>query len=117
MCFEDRDQPFVLGTVLLDALEFVPCGSKSAARSMTQRCDRSGTFLIRVNHVFCQSANDAVVAGVNVGDPVFVFSGGLDHGTCCGIDDRGNTARLGIERIHFRHQVLFLVIGLNRGEA
>jgi len=117
VCFEDLDKPFVLGTVLLDALEFIPCRSESAARSMTQRCDRRGTFFVRVNHVFCQSANDAVMAGVDVGDPVFVFSGSLDHGACSGINDSGNTARLCIERIHFRHQVLFLVISPNRGEA
>ncbi len=101
--FEDLDQAFVFGAVFVDTLELVARGAESAARRVHQGRNGRCAFLAGVDHVFGQCTDDAVASGVDVGDLLRMFARGLDDAAGGGIDDGGNTARLGIKSVHCRH--------------
>jgi hypothetical protein len=67
---EDLDQALVLALVGLQALELVAAGAEAAGRGVAQRGDVLGRFLAGVDQVLGQRADDAVAAGIDVGDLV-----------------------------------------------
>ncbi len=96
---EDLDQALVFGAVLFEALELEAGRTEGAAGRMPESGNGACRFLVGVDHVFGQRADDAVAPGIDVGDLVFVFAGRFDHAAGAGIDHRGHAARLGVESI------------------
>jgi len=96
---ENLNKPLVFGPVFFKTPQFVARRSKRATRCMPEGRDCPGAFLIGVDHVFSQRADNAVAAGINVGNLVAMLACCLDDTTGARIDDCGNTARLGIERV------------------
>ncbi len=66
---------------------------------MAQALDGGQGLLTGVDHILGQSADDAVPAGICLADLAAVPARRFDHATGRGIDDGGDSAGLGIERI------------------
>jgi hypothetical protein len=98
------DQPFVLGAILLEALQLVARGAEGAGRCVPESFDGRARFLADVDEVFGERADDAVTAGIHLVDELG-FHRRLDDTRGRGVDHGGDTARLSIERVHgFRFQ-------------
>ena len=96
---EDLDQPLVLTRVVLELLELVARRTERTRWGMSQGTDRCCRLLARVDEILGQRSDDAVSAGVHLPDLVLVLAGGLDDPAGGSVDDSGDAARLGIERI------------------
>ena len=57
---------------------------------MAQCRDGAGRFAVGINHVFGQCANDAVTAGIHIGDFVAIRARGFDNPACTRINYGGN---------------------------
>jgi hypothetical protein len=67
---EDLDQALVLALVGLQALQLVAAGAEGAGGRVAQGGDVLGGLLAGVDQVLGQRPDDAVAAGVDVGDLV-----------------------------------------------
>src|SRR5215831_2928241 len=96
---KDFDQAFVLRPVLVHGPELVPTRSERRTWGVFE-C-RDGRFRLGtgIDQIFGQSADDAVAAGVDLTDLVRMLARSLQHATRRGVDHRGNTTRLCVERI------------------
>ncbi len=103
MCLKHLDQAFVFRPVFLDALELVTRGAECTARRVAQRGDRAGPLLAGIDHVLGERADDAVAAGIDVGDLRAMFARGLDDPAGRGVDHGGDAAGLGVKRVSSGH--------------
>ena len=109
---EDLDQALVLALVGLQALELVAAGAEATGGGMTQGGDGRGRLLTGVDQILGKGADDAVAAGIDVGDLVGMLTGGLDDAAGGGIDHGGDATGLGIEGILRGHGFPSLLLGL-----
>ena len=100
---EHFDQALVLRPILVDAGQLVARRSERAARGVTQPAHRRRGLLPHIDHVFGEGADDAVPPRVEFADLVPVLARRLDHAAGGGVDDGGDAAGLGIERILSGH--------------
>jgi hypothetical protein len=96
---EHVDQALVLRRVVFEFFQLEARRAERTRGRVTQRADGGGGFLAGVDQVFCQSADDAVAAGVQLSDTIFVTAAGLDDTGCRRVDDSGDTAGLGVESV------------------
>jgi len=96
---EHLDQALVLALVLLEALELVAAGAESAAGRVAQARDRALALAPGVDQFLAQHADDAVLAGVDLADAVAVLARRLDDAAGGRVDDRGDAARLGVQKV------------------
>ena len=99
VCFEDFDQPFVFGSILIQALQFVATGAECTGRGVAQGRDGSIAFQAGVDQVFGQSANDAMPTGIDFGDGLWMLAGCFNQAAGAGVDDCCDAAGLGIKSI------------------
>ena len=96
---EDFDQPLILGEIRVEALQLVAARPERPTGGVAQRGDGRVRFSRCVDQVFGERADDAVAAGVYLADPVRMLARRLDHALRRDIDDGGDPARLGVERV------------------
>ena len=97
--FEDLDEALVFGAVLLEALQLEARRAEGARRGVLQPADGGGALLAHVDEVFREGADDAVPAGVDLADVLRLLHRGLDDTRRGGVDDGGDTARLGVKSV------------------
>src|SRR5579883_1631817 len=96
---EDLDQPLVLRAVLVDPLQLEAGRPEGAGRGVLEPADDGGTLAAEVDQILRQGADDAVASGVDLADVARPAHCGLDDPAGRGVDDGGDTAGLGIERV------------------
>ena len=96
---EDLDQPLVLAPVLVERLQLVAARAERAGGRRPQGADRRRRLLAGVDQLLGERADDSVPARVDVGDDVAVRARRLDDAARRGVDDGGDSARLGVERV------------------
>ena len=96
---EDIDEPLVLRAVLVEPPELVAAGAERARRRMLESGDRLRALPAGVDEIFGQGADDAVASGEHLAHPIRVHPCRLDHSGRGRVDDCGDAARLGIERV------------------
>ena len=84
---------------VLVCLELVAARTESAARRMAQRGDGVGGLDARVDQVLGECSDDPVAPREHLADALRVLAGGLDDPRRGGVDDGGDAARLGVERV------------------
>jgi hypothetical protein len=67
--FEYRDQPLVLGAVLIDALELEPCRAEGPPGGVLERADGRTALAADIDQVFGECAENAVASRVDLADP------------------------------------------------
>jgi hypothetical protein len=107
---EDLDEPVVLALVGLQALELVAAGAEAAGGRMAQGGDVCGGLLAGVDQVLGQGADNAVAAGIDVGDLVRMLAGRLNDAAGGGIDYGGDATGLGIKGILRGHDFPSLLL-------
>jgi len=70
-----------------------------------ERSDILGRFLVGVDEVFGEGADDAVATGIDIGDLVRVLAAGFDDAAGRGVDYGGNAAGLGVESVLGCHEI------------
>ena len=103
MRLEHLDETLVLALIFLDALELVAAGAEGAAGGVPQGGDVRLALLARVDELLAEHADDAVLAGEHLADPVAVRTGRFDHPAGGGVDHRRHSARLGVEHVFSGH--------------
>ena len=99
---KDLDEPFVLGTVLIQAFQLVAARTEGAGRGVAQRRYRLGRIAAGVDEVFGERPDDAVSACEHPTDPFGMRPRRLDHPGRSRVDHGGHAAGLRVERI-FEH--------------
>jgi hypothetical protein len=84
-------------------------GTEGAGGGGAQGGDGRVAFLAGVDEVLGQGADDAVAAGVDLADHVGMLARGFDDAAGGSVDDGGDAAGLGVERILFLGHVLSLL--------
>jgi len=100
---EDFDQALVFALGGLQVFQFVTAGAEGAAGGVLERFNGAFAFFAGIDQLFSECADDAVPAGINLADDIFVFPGGFDDAGSGSIDDGGDTAGLSIESVFTRH--------------
>jgi hypothetical protein len=100
---ENVDQPLVLRAAFGQSLELVAARSERAGRRVLERGDRARRLATRVDQILGQRADDAVASGIDLADPRLVLARGLDDAGGACVDDGGDAARLGVERVALGH--------------
>ncbi|CAH0066009.1 conserved protein of unknown function [Stenotrophomonas maltophilia] len=93
-------QAVVAGAVGVQRFQLHPARAEGATRGMGQGADRGGALLAGVDQLLAQRAEDAVAGGKDLDA---LGPGLLDHRCRRGIDDRGDTAGLGVEESTVAH--------------
>ena len=96
---EHVDQALVLGPVLVEPLELEARGAEGAGRRVLEPTDRRRALAADVDEILGEGADDAVTPGIDFGYVLRVLHRGLDDPARRSVDDGGDAAGLGVERV------------------
>ena len=105
VCLENLDQTLIFALVGFQRFELEAARTERARRRAAQRGNRRGGLFAGVNQVFGQRADDAITAGVNFADHIFMLARGFDHAAGRGVDYGGHATGLCVKGIFLCHEV------------